>query len=112
MKQVALKGRFGEFGGRYVPETLMPALEELEGAPPTAERIEVVPNAVSADHYLELLAGNLGITVEELEGALTQSHLDLIDEKVADGTITEEEAAEIIERITGSSWGKETAQPH
>ncbi len=32
MKQVALKGRFGEFGGRYVPETLMPALEELEGA--------------------------------------------------------------------------------
>ena len=52
-----------------------------------------------ADHYLELLADNLGVTVEELEGALTQSHLDLIAEKVADGTITEEEAAEIIERI-------------
>ncbi|MCI0842796.1 MAG: hypothetical protein J4N36_03445 [Chloroflexi bacterium] len=52
-----------------------------------------------ADHYLELLAENLGVTVEELEGALTQSHLDLINEKVADGTITEEEAAEIIERI-------------
>ncbi|MDU4959599.1 MAG: tryptophan synthase subunit beta [Sporomusaceae bacterium] len=26
------KGRYGEFGGRYVPETLMPALEELEAA--------------------------------------------------------------------------------
>ena len=25
-------GRFGAFGGRYVPETLMPALEELESA--------------------------------------------------------------------------------
>ncbi len=25
-------GRFGEFGGRFVPETLMPALEELEHA--------------------------------------------------------------------------------
>src|ERR1700744_4882271 len=25
-------GRFGEYGGRYVPETLMAALEELEGA--------------------------------------------------------------------------------
>jgi len=25
-------GRFGEFGGRFVPETLMPALEELEAA--------------------------------------------------------------------------------
>ena len=23
------KGRFGEFGGRYVPETLIPALDEL-----------------------------------------------------------------------------------
>ena len=26
------RGRFGEFGGRYVPETLMPALAELETA--------------------------------------------------------------------------------
>jgi len=51
------------------------------------------------DHYLELLAENLGFTVEELEGALTQSHIDLVNEKVADGTITEEEAAEIIERL-------------
>lgn len=25
-------GRFGDFGGRFAPETLMPALEELEGA--------------------------------------------------------------------------------
>ena len=29
-------GRFGRFGGRYVPETLMPALEELEAAYATA----------------------------------------------------------------------------
>ncbi len=26
------RGRFGEFGGRFAPETLMPALEELESA--------------------------------------------------------------------------------
>ena len=26
------RGRFGEFGGRYVPEILMPALLELEKA--------------------------------------------------------------------------------
>ena len=25
-------GRFGEFGGRYVPETLVPACQELEEA--------------------------------------------------------------------------------
>ena len=26
------EGRFGEFGGRFVPETLIPACEELEEA--------------------------------------------------------------------------------
>jgi len=26
------KGHFGEFGGKFVPETLMPALAELETA--------------------------------------------------------------------------------
>jgi tryptophan synthase beta chain len=26
------RGRFGDFGGRFVPETLVPALDELEGA--------------------------------------------------------------------------------
>ncbi|MBC7329561.1 tryptophan synthase subunit beta [bacterium] len=29
---MAIKGYFGEFGGRFVPETLVPALEELENA--------------------------------------------------------------------------------
>jgi tryptophan synthase beta chain len=28
----AIRGRFGQFGGQYVPETLMPALEELQAA--------------------------------------------------------------------------------
>ena len=27
-----LPGRFGPYGGRYVPETLIPALDELEAA--------------------------------------------------------------------------------
>ena len=30
--KVQQKGRFGKYGGRYVPETLVPALEELEAA--------------------------------------------------------------------------------
>ena len=29
--------RFGQFGGKYVPETLMPALDELEEAYATAQ---------------------------------------------------------------------------
>src|SRR5512141_3004540 len=36
--QRAVPGRFGEFGGRYVPETLVSALEELERAYDTARR--------------------------------------------------------------------------
>jgi tryptophan synthase beta chain len=32
MGEPSAAGRFGEFGGRFVPETLVPACEELEGA--------------------------------------------------------------------------------
>ena len=32
MSELVSRGRFGRFGGRYVPETLMPALDELEEA--------------------------------------------------------------------------------
>ncbi len=35
--QPDLRGRFGRFGGRYVPETLIPALDELETAYQTAK---------------------------------------------------------------------------
>ncbi|HEY6103527.1 MAG TPA: tryptophan synthase subunit beta [bacterium] len=35
------KGRFGRYGGRYVPETLIPALEQLETAYEVAARDEV-----------------------------------------------------------------------
>jgi tryptophan synthase beta chain len=31
-QQPDILGRFGQFGGKYVPETLMPALSELESA--------------------------------------------------------------------------------
>jgi tryptophan synthase beta chain len=30
LKQYPIKGKFGKFGGRFVPETLIPALEELK----------------------------------------------------------------------------------
>jgi tryptophan synthase beta chain len=32
LKDPSLDGRFGEFGGRFVPETLVPACQELEAA--------------------------------------------------------------------------------
>ncbi|HEX7959342.1 MAG TPA: tryptophan synthase subunit beta [Terriglobales bacterium] len=37
-KDLPRTGRFGPYGGRYVPETLMAALEELESAYETAKR--------------------------------------------------------------------------
>jgi tryptophan synthase beta subunit len=36
--RVTSRGRFGRFGGRFVPETLIPALDELEAAWTTARR--------------------------------------------------------------------------
>src|SRR5439155_9785204 len=37
-KLTTIPGRFGAYGGRYVPETLMAALEELESAYEKAKR--------------------------------------------------------------------------
>ena len=39
-------GRFGEFGGRFVPETLVPALEELEARVPRRVGVRRVPRRV------------------------------------------------------------------
>ena len=30
LKSQPIKGKFGTFGGKYVPETLMPVVDELE----------------------------------------------------------------------------------
>ena len=51
------------------------------------------------DRYKELLAENLGVSLEDLEAAIKQTHLGLIDEALADGKINEEQAAEARERV-------------
>jgi hypothetical protein len=51
------------------------------------------------DTYLDTLAENLGVTREALDAALKQTGLDMVDQALADGKITEEEAANIRERI-------------
>ena len=49
------RGRFGPYGGRYVPETLMPALEELETA---YRRLRRDPDFLAElDDYLRHYAG-------------------------------------------------------
>ena len=58
-----------------------------------------MPGTERLNNFLSRLAGNLGITQEELEVAIDQTQLELVDEAVADGRITEEQAAEIRTRI-------------
>ncbi len=48
-------GRFGPYGGRYVPETLIPALEELEAAYGAARRDPGFSSEM--DRYLRSLCG-------------------------------------------------------
>ena len=62
MDNPSASGRFGEFGGRFVPETLVPACEELEAAfvaawADTAFRAEL-------DHLLKTYAGRPSILTE------------------------------------------------
>jgi len=49
------RGRFGPYGGRYVPETLIPALDELEAAY-RAARLDTAFQA-ELDHYLRTVVG-------------------------------------------------------
>ena len=50
-----MKGRFGKYGGRFVPETLIPALEELEAAYERASADEVFQ--AELDGYLRRYCG-------------------------------------------------------
>ncbi len=49
------RGRFGPYGGRYVPETLIPVLEELEAAYTEASRDPAFTAEV--DHFLRTYCG-------------------------------------------------------
>jgi len=49
------RGRFGPYGGRYVPETLIPALDELEAAYRAARLDPAFQDEL--DHYLRSVVG-------------------------------------------------------
>jgi polyhydroxyalkanoate synthesis regulator phasin len=57
------------------------------------------------ERYRELLAGELGITVEELTEAQTNARNQLIDEAVAEGKITQEQADSLKELEPGEGLG-------
>ena len=55
-------GRFGEFGGRFVPETLVPACHELEAA--FVEAWQDVDFQAELDHVLRTYAGRPSVLTE------------------------------------------------
>jgi hypothetical protein len=58
--------------------------------------------------YLNALAGRLGISVDQLQDAMKQSRIDLINQAVADGKFTREQADRMIQAIQS---GKGPGQP-
>src|SRR5690606_20225701 len=79
------RGRFGRFGGRYVPETLMAALDELEAAYDRAradasfqEELDALlrhfvgrPTALTEAHRLAAFAGGARILLKREDLAHT-----------------------------------------
>ena len=62
MGEPSASGRFGEFGGRFVPETLVPACQELEAAFTEAWADPVF--RAELDHVLRTYAGRPSILTE------------------------------------------------
>src|SRR5258706_13451181 len=62
MAEPSATGRFGEFGGRFVPETLVPACEELEAA--FREAWADPTFRAELDHLLQEYAGRPSIITE------------------------------------------------
>lgn len=62
MSEPSASGRFGEFGGRYIPETLVPACQELESAFRTAWGDPLFRNEL--DTILRTYAGRPSLLTE------------------------------------------------
>ena len=80
-----------------------PSATDTPAATPSDEDSDATPSDAPKDalhdDYLSTLAENLGISQDELEAALKQTALDMVDQAVANGNLTEEQAAEIRDRI-------------
>ncbi len=71
-----------------------------------------VPGGERLNNFIERLAGNLGISQDELEAAIDSTQLEFIDEALANGDITEEQAAERRARIEAGETGFFPGRPH
>lgn len=56
------------------------------------------------DAYLNALAGRLGLSVDQLKAAMQQSHIDLINQAVTEGKLTQEQADRRIQAIQSGQF--------
>jgi len=86
--------------------TATPAAEQEDATetPSTEEGDGGSGQEALRDQFLDDLAERLGISRDQLDQALSESALALVDQAVADGRITEEEATRIRERIEAGEF--------
>ena len=67
--------------------------------PEASEDAQTDERGERRDDFLDRLAENLGVSRDDLDGAIDDTQLELIDQALADGKIDEEKAAELRERV-------------
>ena len=78
----------------FLAEALGISVEELDAAK-TAVREATEGTETDKEVHIELLAAELGITVETLQAAFAEAHSTAIEQAIADGLITEEQAEQL-----------------
>ncbi len=106
---VALLALAGAAGGLVVAQS-----GDETPAPTAGEQATATPDGPAddgsfekenrKDAFLDALAANLGVTREQLDEALTQTALDMVDQALEDGRITEEQATKIRDRIESGEF--------
>src|SRR3972149_2038639 len=86
------------------PPATTPAQNEASPTPGADETPSADNKETLRDDLLQRLADELGISVDDLKQAMSNVALDLVDQAVADGRITEEEAGDLRERIASGAF--------
>ncbi|NPV93268.1 MAG: hypothetical protein HPY50_21120 [Firmicutes bacterium] len=75
--------------------------------PPSSEDRSQMEAKMKAEKeaFISTLAGNLGVTVDELNAALKETQEQILAEKVANGEITQEQADKMAERDVSFGFG-------
>ncbi len=93
------------FGGLVGGGIVLAEVTDNTTQPPSFATQEEPKGKASLDAYIAQLAANLGISEDALREAINKTNLDFVDKAVAEGKLTEEQAAEIRERLEAGTNG-------